>query len=121
MLALCLVPALVGGCAGAEGTDRPVRKGEVAWDRAGSHEGETVRVCGPLRGTGSTQDATFLNLGVDHPDPERFTVVIWEAAPRRSWSVGARVCARGTGEAFEDIHEMQFDSLRTFDASSTVR
>lgn len=47
--------------------------------------------------------------------------MIWEEAPRRSWSLGSRLCVRGTVEAFEDVYEMQYDTMDDFEAASTVR
>jgi hypothetical protein len=53
----------------------------IAWDEAGDFAGEVVTVRGPVVGVAYLPDVggqpTFLNIGRDHPDPERFTVVIW--------------------------------------------
>ena len=44
--------------------------------------GERVTIVGPVVGTvyasSSNGSPTFLNVGRDYPDPERFYVVIWE-------------------------------------------
>lgn len=56
--------------------------GIVGWSAALDHAGEEVTVEGPVVGTyyarSSNGGPTFLNLGRDYPDPDRFTVVIWE-------------------------------------------
>ena len=53
----------------------------VAWEEAIQHVGETTTVCGPVMSayysSSSRGKPTFLNIGKKHPDPERFTVVIW--------------------------------------------
>lgn len=53
----------------------------IAWDEAESQIGEVVTVRGPVVGTAYAEELggrpTFLNIGRDHPEPERFTVVIW--------------------------------------------
>lgn len=53
----------------------------IPWNEARLHIGETTTVYGPVVGTkwatGSKGKPTFLNIGKDHPDPSRFTVVIW--------------------------------------------
>lgn len=53
----------------------------IAWDEAADHEGSQETVRGPVAGARYAEDVsgqpTFLNVGRDHPDPERFTVVIW--------------------------------------------
>ncbi len=53
----------------------------IAWDEAADHEGSEETVRGRVEGARYVEDAggqpTFLNVGRDHPDPDRFTVVIW--------------------------------------------
>ena len=53
----------------------------IGWDEAKSHEGETVTVVGKVVGTKYARDTngepTFLDIGLDYPDPDRFSVVIW--------------------------------------------
>jgi hypothetical protein len=53
----------------------------IAWDQAEGAEGnqETVRgtVVGATYAENVNGQPTFLNVGADHPDPDRFTVVIW--------------------------------------------
>lgn len=53
----------------------------INWANAKQHEGEYVRVQGKVVGTNYSSDSngkpTFLDIGLDYPDPDRFTVVIW--------------------------------------------
>ena len=53
----------------------------IAWDDAIDHVGSQETIRGPVAGARYVEDAsgqpTFLNLGRDFPDPDRFTVVIW--------------------------------------------
>ena len=52
----------------------------MAWDQAIQNVGERATVQGPVVGTryasGSNGQPTFLNVGKDYPDRDRFTVVI---------------------------------------------
>lgn len=61
--------------------EKPAAAGVVDWSDAGDHVGQRVTVSGRVAGThyasGSNGRPTFLNIGRDHPDPDRFTVVIW--------------------------------------------
>jgi hypothetical protein len=77
----------------------------IAWDSAADYEGETVTVQGPVVGAAHIETAsgrpTFLNVGHDHPDPDRFTVVIWndvrvqfDQRPEMLFS-GQEICVSG--------------------------
>ena len=58
------------------------------------------RVAGAFFASSSNGSPTFLNLGVDYPNPRRFTVVIWGryrarfGSPERRYS-GRTICVRG--------------------------
>ena len=56
--------------------------GALDWSAARASIGSTATVCGPVVSTftaaSSEGSPTFLNLGVDHPDPAGFTVVIFD-------------------------------------------
>ncbi|GAA2883329.1 hypothetical protein [Microbacterium esteraromaticum] len=62
-----------------ETTQRPA--GALDWSAARASIGSTATVCGPVvstfTATKSEGQPTFLNLGVDHPDPAGLTVVIF--------------------------------------------
>jgi hypothetical protein len=53
----------------------------VSWQRANSFVGRVATVQGPVAGTkyaaSSYGSPTFLNMGVDYPNPSRFVVLIW--------------------------------------------
>lgn len=53
----------------------------IPWDEASSHIGETVTIEGKVvagfYADTSNGEPTFLNIGRDYPNPDRFTVVIW--------------------------------------------
>lgn len=53
----------------------------ILWNEAKYHIGDRVTVYGTVVGTryasSSNGKPTFLNIGRDYPDPNRFTVVIW--------------------------------------------
>jgi len=54
--------------------------GAISWQRAASAIGRTATIVGRVAGTryaaSSNGSPTFLNLGVNYPNPRRFTVVI---------------------------------------------
>lgn len=56
--------------------------GALDWSAARASIGRTATVCGPVvstfTATKSHGQPTFLNLGVDHPDPAGLTVVIFD-------------------------------------------
>lgn len=62
-------------------TTTTVRDDVTVWSDALDHVGEKVTVEGPVVGTSyarsSNGSPTFLNVGRDYPDPDRFTVIIW--------------------------------------------
>jgi hypothetical protein len=71
---------LLGGT-GSAPVPEPDCGGAIAWDAAATYVGETVTIRGPVVGTAyvpqTSGEPTFLNVGHDHPNPDRFTVVIW--------------------------------------------
>ncbi len=77
----------------------------IAWEDARGFEGEQATVRGPVVGVAFVEavsgQPTFLNVGADHPDPDRFTVVIWNDV-RRSFDTppdiqfsGVEICVAG--------------------------
>lgn len=62
-------------------TTTTVPSGVIMWSDAMDHVGEKVTVEGPVVGTyyarSSNGSPTFLNMGRDYPDPDRFTAIIW--------------------------------------------
>lgn len=68
--------------------------GGLGWDAAREQAGTFQRVCGPLTSMRNTYDGAFVNVGLDYPNPGRFTFIIWgvELQPLPS---NATVCASG--------------------------
>jgi len=83
----------------------------IDWDEAKSWVGEFKVVCGPVVDTayanGSSGKPTFLNLGRSYPDPERFTVVIWDdnranfPAQPENYYLGKDICVDGLIELYK--------------------
>ena len=55
----------------------------ISWSQAAGYIGKTVTICGPVVGTHwaktSKGKPTFINIGRPYPDPDRFTVIIWDS------------------------------------------
>lgn len=91
----------------------------VAWDQAASRAGEDVTVRGPVVDTTyaetSTGQPTFLNVGRPHPDPDRFTVVIWgdlrprfDRPPELAY-YGEEICVTGEVQMYEGVPEIELN------------
>jgi DNA/RNA endonuclease YhcR with UshA esterase domain len=92
----------------------------VDWSDAVSHIGESVTVEGPVAGTdyaeSSSGSPTFLNVGVDYPDPGRFTVVIWgedrsafSSAPESTYE-GKTIRVTGSVSTYEGATQVEVTS-----------
>jgi len=72
-----LTPTIVEPTASASST-----ASGIDWSEARAHLGEVATVCGPVistfTATSSVGSPTFLNMGVDYPDPAGFTVIIFD-------------------------------------------
>ncbi|HNR44482.1 MAG TPA: hypothetical protein PKH80_04880 [Methanofastidiosum sp.] len=70
----------------------------IHWNQAKYHIGETITVYGnvvsTLYASSSNGKPTFLNIGRDYPDQNRFTVVIWGRC-RPNFSVSPEIYYRG--------------------------
>jgi hypothetical protein len=84
--------------------------GGIAWNRAINHVGSRKRVCGPLAGIGSSSDDVFLNIGRDYPNPDRFTVVLWDVGGVKPIAVGTTVCVFGRISLYRGVAEIQLRS-----------
>jgi micrococcal nuclease len=94
--------------------------GGLSWRDARAHVGEQATVEGPVAGALFASDATgqptFLNLGVDHPDPDRVTVIIWGRdrgrfpEPPETAYLGSTVCVSGRIELYEGVAELEVSS-----------
>lgn len=69
--------------------------GGLGWDSAPGYVGIHKRVGGPLASMRNTADGAFVNVGLDYPNPGRFTFILggYEAHPLPATAV---VCASGT-------------------------
>jgi hypothetical protein len=95
--------------------------GAVSWQRAGSLVGRVATIQGHVAGTryaaSSNGSPTFLNLGVNYPNPSRFTVVIWienRAAfgrPEVRYR-GRTMCVRGRVQSYQGVPEIIARSTR---------
>ena len=107
-----------------EATDTPppttvACPGALPWDQAIQNVGERATVQGPVMGTryasGSQGQPTFLNVGRDFPDRDRFTVVIWgdtrdnfPFAPEVEYD-NRTICVTGLIETFEGVPQIIAD------------
>jgi len=94
--------------------------GAISWRDAGAHAGEQATVKGPVAGTHYAADSngqpTFLNVGLDYPDPGRFTVLIWGndrgrfPKPPENTYAGKTICAAGRIQEYRGVPEMEVSS-----------
>jgi micrococcal nuclease len=91
--------------------------GAISWDKAKNHIGERTTVCGPVVSatwaSGSKGKPTFLNIGKPYPDPDRFTVIIWEQyrsnfpQPPEAYYRGKTICVTGLIIPYKGIPEIE--------------
>lgn len=116
---LVLVAALISGCgqdpapadlpaADVTGPPEGTVADAVRWDDALSSVGTVTEVCGPYAGGAQTEDGVFLNLGLDYPDPGRFTIVVW-GAEWPDWPNGfvPTLCVTGEVSVYEGVPQME--------------
>ena len=90
--------------------------GAISWQTAGGAIGRVATIRGRVAGTrfasASNGSPTFLNLGVNYPNPRRFTVVIWienRAAfgrPEVRYR-GKTLCVRGRVKTYGGVPEIE--------------
>jgi DNA/RNA endonuclease YhcR with UshA esterase domain len=90
---------------------------QINWNEANGYIGEFVTVCGPVVSTyfatSTNGQPTFLNIGKEYPDPERFTALIWgrnlENFPFNpdEYYFGKTICVQGFVEEYEGILEIE--------------
>jgi hypothetical protein len=89
--------------------------GATSWQGAGSLVGRVATIRGRVAGTryaASTHGSpTFLNLGVDYPSPNRFTVLIWTENRAAFGRPEVRyrdrtICVRGLVQAYRGVPEI---------------
>jgi hypothetical protein len=89
--------------------------GAISWQRARSLVGRIATIQGRVAGTryaaSSNGSPTFLNVGVDYPNPSRFTVLIWienRAAfgrPELRYR-GRTICVHGLVSSYQGVPEI---------------
>ena len=89
--------------------------GAVSWQRAGTVVGKIATIQGRVAGTyyaaSTSGSPTFLNLGVDYPNPNRFTVLIWNenraafGQPEVRFR-GRTICVRGRVHSYRGVPEI---------------
>lgn len=92
----------------------------ISWEEAKWHIGERVTVCGPVVGTtyafSSKGQPTFINIGRNYPDPNRFTVVIWGtnrhkfSPPPDIYYRGKTICVYGLITEYKGIAQIEATS-----------
>ena len=92
----------------------------ISWADAKEYVGEYVSVKGKVVGakyaSNSNGQPTFLDIGLDYPDPDRFTVVIWGEDRRHfsndpeSYYLGEEVIVTGVVELYNGSAEIVISS-----------
>jgi hypothetical protein len=98
-------------------TEDQVYTETINWADAFDYVGELVILCGPVVDSyfaaSSNGQPTFLNIGREYPDPDRFTALIWgrnlESFPFNPdvYYLGKTVCIKGVIEEYEGILEIE--------------
>lgn len=112
-LAAALLTFSVAACAfGASGQTSPP-PGSQQWNSDSLTPGDQTTVCGPVAGVGEDpQTGTkFINLGVDYPAPNRFTIVLWEEPSDMGGLAGDQFCATGTVARYEGSLQITANTL----------
>lgn len=84
-------------------------EGGLGWNKADKHIGERKQVCGPLKSARETQYGTFVNVGKDYPDRDRFTFVLWDIR-LSPIDRGATICAKGVISLYKGVTQMELNS-----------
>ncbi|SDK37326.1 hypothetical protein SAMN05216282_105139 [Cryobacterium psychrotolerans] len=84
--------------------------GEIAWNEAVNYAGTTQHVCGPLAGSGNSNDDVFLNLGRDYPDTGRFQIVLWDIGGVEPIPHGTTLCTTGEITLYEGVAQIELKS-----------
>lgn len=84
--------------------------GGVPWHEASQYVGTTQYVCGPLADIGASDDDVFLNIGRAYPDPERFTIVLWDIGGVEPIPPGVTLCVSGDVTLYEGVAQIQVRS-----------
>jgi hypothetical protein len=91
-------------------------RGAISWQHARSAVGRIATIRGRVAGTrfaaASNGSPTFLNVGVNYPNPRRFTVVIWienrSAFGRPEVRYRQKnICVRGRVTTYQGVPEIE--------------
>jgi hypothetical protein len=90
---------------------------QINWNEADGYIDEFITVCGPVVSayfaTSTNGQPTFLNIGKEYPDPERFTALIWgrdlEYFPFNpdEYYFGKIICVQGLVEEYKGTLEIE--------------
>jgi len=90
---------------------------QINWNEADGYIDEFITVCGPVVSayfaTSTNGQPTFLNIGKEYPDPERFTALIWgrdlEYFPFNpdEYYFGKTICVQGLVEEYKGTLEIE--------------
>jgi hypothetical protein len=104
------VAALLSACSAERST---VGSGDVSWRDAADHVRDVVRVCGPLKSTGSDGDDRFFNLGAPYPQEPRFTIVVWDnpgsVEDVDPDAASYRACVSGEVSMYDGVPQIELD------------
>ena len=95
----------------------PTSYTSIIWTEAQNYVSEVKTVCGPVIGVTYAADSngqpTFINIGMNYPSPQRFTVVIWGRSrglfidkPEEAFS-DQDICVTGTISTYKGVLEME--------------
>lgn len=104
--------AVLGGLLSACG-------GTLSWDDAKDHVGDNEEVCGPMMSirhttTSAGGDITLINIGVDYPDPARFTfVLVGQSMGDHVLDGSTTACGSGEIYLFRGLPQIRTDSVAT--------
>lgn len=88
----------------------------IQWDEARDHIGDEREVCGEIASVrpGDGSATLFFNLGLDYPDPDRFTIVVFEEfdpSADLDEVIGGTICAEGKIVEYEGSAQIHLDSF----------
>lgn len=95
----------------ADGGLPPNGAGGLTWDTAADFAGTSQRICGPLVTTRTDVDDVFLNLGRGYPDPERFTIVLWDVGGIEPLPPGTTLCVTGAISLYNGVAQIELDDV----------
>jgi hypothetical protein len=117
VVASCSNDIGTGDASPASGSSTSSCPDALDWSDAHGVVGEDVELVGDVISASYRPDVsgepTFLNIGVDYPDSDRLTVVIWGEdretfanAPEEEFA-GERVCVRGEVSDYKGVTEVE--------------